>query len=397
MVFCFVENRIFALMRSCKLILTTALLLLSAMPVGAKEPKPKRTFKEFAVDTWKWFSAPKSYMDSGWIYQPKPRFDISASYKARWNGVSLEIPYAIEGIKIGDESYRSAVTMKMKLMDRTSHNVGLYVGYGPVSLGYSLGIGQNKKLNRVFSFDWVSSFYGVQFYYGRFFEQIDATAYQEDNTALPVPFTSLANLTLIQVDGYYAINRKKFSYQAAYKGRLVQRRSAGSIMAGIKYLHTGIMFDPVDDPTMGIAFMGMCGYGTDQVSIGAGYSYNFVPYNKDNVSNLTINLTAIPLLTFVNEIHTVSYDKDNGNQKTFIHGKVQPNFIARAAVSYSVWHLHFCARFDFQYNQFRTGDIIYSAKDMDLDPEQFPDTKVQYSVKGHIRNWIAGLDIHYIF
>lgn len=158
MVFCFVENRIFALMRSCKLILTTALLFLSAMPVGAKEPKPKRTFNEFAVDTWKWFSAPKSYLDSGWIYQPKPRFDISASYKARWNGVSLEIPYTIEGIKIGDESYRSAVTMKMKLMDRTSHNVGLYVGYGPVSLGYSLGIGQNKNLKRVFSFDWVSSF-----------------------------------------------------------------------------------------------------------------------------------------------------------------------------------------------------------------------------------------------
>ena len=172
-------------MRLRKLILITALLFSAATLAGAKEPKPKRTFKEFAIDTWNWFSAPKSYLDSCWIYQPKPRFDISASYKARWNGVSLEIPYAIEGIKIGDESYRSAVTMKMKLMDRTSHNVGLYVGYGPVSLGYSLGIGQNKKLNRVFSFDWVSSFYGVQFYYGRFFEQIDATAYSEDNTATP--------------------------------------------------------------------------------------------------------------------------------------------------------------------------------------------------------------------
>ena len=366
------------------------ILILSVCNAGARSK-----FVDFTLGMWNKFSAPKPYLDTAWIFQPRPSFDISASYKARWNGIDLDIPYFIEGAEFEGKPISSSVDIKMKLVDRTAHNVGLYVGYGPISLGYSLGIGVNKKINRSFSFDWVSSFYGLQFYYGRFNGQIDATCYEEDNTSFKIPFKSPADVMLIQLDGYYAFNRKKFSYQAAYKGKIIQRKSAGSIMAGVKYLHAGIMFDSEEDVTMGAAFLGMCGYGTDQVSVGAGYSYNFVPFNKDNDSNLTVNLTAIPLLTFVNEIHTVHHSNSDGNKKTFIHGKLQPNFIARAAVSYSVWHLHFCARFDFQYNKFRT-DINYTAEDMGV-AQSAPNSRIQYSVNGNITNWIAGLDIHYRF
>ena len=57
----------------------------------------------------------------------------------------------------------------------------------------------------------------------------------------------------------------------------------------------------------------------------------------------------------------------------------------------------FCGRFDFQYNVFRTGDIVITAKELGLKDDVQQDSYISYSVNGKISNWVAGLDIHYRF
>lgn len=59
-------------------------------------------------------------------------------------------------------------------------------------------------------------------------------------------------------------------------------------------------------------------YMMHQASIGAGYSFNFVPYHRD-MHNLTINLTGLPMLNVLNKLtimHPVSLqDLASWNEK----------------------------------------------------------------------------------
>ena len=89
-------------------------------------------------------------------------------------------------------------------------------------------------------------------------------------------------------------------------------------------------------------------FATMQASVGGGYSVNFVPWHKDPVEardkglrNLTINLTAMPVLTVFNYLKTTAYEMNNDGQKT--DEKVtkilcypMPNYIGSAAISRSV-------------------------------------------------------------
>ena len=89
-----------------------------------------------------------------------------------------------------------------------------------------------------------------------------------------------------------------------------------------------------------------------QASIGGGYSVNFVPWHKDPVGprdeglrNITINLTAMPVLTLVNRLRTSIYEWDEDGNPT--NEKINriwcypvPNYIGSAAVSLTFISLH---------------------------------------------------------
>lgn len=78
---------------------------------------------------------------------------------------------------------------------------------------------------------------------------------------------------------YYVFNGRRFSYPAAFSQSWIQRKSAGSIIAGASFyygnIHTDLDRTPMDVltswhsvvPDLNMAY----------VSVGAGYAYNYVP------------------------------------------------------------------------------------------------------------------------
>ena len=103
-------------------------------------------------------------------------------------------------------------------------------------------------------------------------------------------------------DGYYMFNSKHFSYAAAYKQSVLQKRSAGSLMAGAMYYYGHI--DYASDMNADLVYL-MHGLGKVklwQASIGVGYAYNWVP-----ARGWIVNVMAMPMLTFVNKIKAYGY------------------------------------------------------------------------------------------
>ena len=67
------------------------------------------------------------------------------------------------------------------------------------------------------------------------------------------------------------------SYAAAYDQSVVQKRSAGSLMAGAMYYHSTVAYDEGRDAEF-IMYMNDIGRMKQyQLSLGGGYAYNLCP------------------------------------------------------------------------------------------------------------------------
>ena len=103
-------------------------------------------------------------------------------------------------------------------------------------------------------------------------------------------------------DGYYLFNGKKFSYAAAYDHSVLQKRSAGSLMAGLMYNYTRIDYAADSNGDLIYLMEGLGKVKLWQGSVGVGYAYNWVP-----ARGLLVNVMAMPMLTFVNKLKAYGY------------------------------------------------------------------------------------------
>ena len=81
----------------------------------------------------------------------------------------------------------------------------------------------------------------------------------------------LVNVDMLLVNMYYAFNAGRFSYPAAFRHSWIQRRSGGSILAGLSYTlgkQVAEAEDEIGNPRMSLS--------TSYGSVGVGYGYNFV-------------------------------------------------------------------------------------------------------------------------
>jgi len=105
------------------------------------------------------------------------------------------------------------------------------------------------------------------------------------------------DLRTVYVDAYYVFNNKKFSMPAARTGRLIQKRSAGSLFAMASFnqsrLHLYKMLNYTDEI-----------FRHDQFSIGAGYGYNWAI----NRGKLLFSISVIPMFSLVNRETHRSWD-----------------------------------------------------------------------------------------
>jgi hypothetical protein len=92
----------------------------------------------------------------------------------------------------------------------------------------------------------------------------------------------ILSVKTLNVNAYYALNSRRFSYPAAFSQNYIQRRSAGSLLLAASAMgqHASVSMEHGVELKM------------TNIGIGAGYGYNYVPS-----PNWLIHISALP--TFI--------------------------------------------------------------------------------------------------
>lgn len=132
---------------------------------------------------------------------------------------------------------------------KTSMKLGPYIGWRWVFLGYTFDIKhlENSKNKREFDLSLYSSMLGIDLYYRKTGDgyRIQSSTISDNigkHLLKGTPFSGL-NVGIKGFDLYYIFNHKKFSYPAAYSQSTRQKKSCGSMLAGIGYTYHSISLD----------------------------------------------------------------------------------------------------------------------------------------------------------
>ena len=199
---------------------------------------------------------------------------------------------------------------KPSLKTTPAQYVGLWAGYRGYGFGYTVNVGGDK--GSYLTVGATGGAFGINVRIHSFDNSnpdfnLNSSLLSEDQTESwnDVHLTDPIRVKTIIADGYYMFNGKKFSYAAAYDQSLVQLRSAGSFVAGARYFHSN--YDYAHDSNADI-ILNMNNIGrirTWQVSIGAGYAYNWVP-----AKGWLFSIIAMPMVTAYNHIKIDTYDSN---------------------------------------------------------------------------------------
>lgn len=130
----------------------------------------------------------------------------------------------------------------------------------------------------------------------------------------------MADMQVLNINGYWAFSGSRFSYPAAFTQSYIQKHSAGSWLAAFSYMGgrvktTDIKF--ADTPDYRV-FVG-------HFALGGGYGYNFMLHKR-----LLVHLSFLPTLVVLN-LNNIRIDGEKFNMRTRF-----PDFIftERAAIVY---------------------------------------------------------------
>ena len=194
-----------------------------------------------------------------------------------------------------------------RLRTTPSQYVGLWAGYRGYGLGYTVNVGGDEGI--YFTFGATGGSYGINVrihsfenYNPNFNLNSDLIPEEYEDAWKEVELVDPIHVRTVIADGYYLFNGKRFSYAAAYDQSVVQKRSAGSLMAGLMYNYTHIDYASDSNGDIVYAMQGLGRVKLWQGSAGVGYAYNWVP-----ARGLLVNVMAMPMLTFVNKLRAYGY------------------------------------------------------------------------------------------
>ena len=203
-----------------------------------------------------------------------------------------------------DEEY----DVNAKLKTVPSQYIGLWAGYRGYGIGYTVNVGGDK--GSYLTFGATGGAFGINVRIHSF-ENSKPNMDMDYEYLTEEDMEEMKNVMLIDpihvktiiADGYYMFNGKKFSYAAAYDQSVIQKRSAGSLMAGLMYNYTDINYASDSNGDLIYLMGGLGRVKLWQGSVGVGYAYNWVP-----VRGLLVNVMAMPMLTFVNKLKAYNYE-----------------------------------------------------------------------------------------
>ncbi|MBR1713286.1 MAG: DUF4421 family protein [Alloprevotella sp.] len=352
-------------------------------------------------------TAPNKYFDPSYLRKPRPKLMLGLTGNLQQTGVHFD------GNVFFDSSHGlyNATKTHIQLQGRVFRKVGILVNYSGLGVGLStkLGSKDGEKSTSLF-LKLTYPYYGISARYFNIREKararMHAEVYSESGIETGEESRTSdypADLREFQLDGYYAFNRKRFGYTAVYRSNVLQQRSAGSWMLGLKYLYGRVKFDHKET-----AFLNFIGgssrFATHQLSLGGGYSYNLVLLHKDEsgphmrgLRNLTLNATFMPMLTVLNPI-TVAHDNKMMNELFHFdterytqHSRPRLNYTATAGMVFSIdrYSLNISATYD--NFRFHTGARTEQLDIMGDHPQQIS------RMKGRFYNWNVGMQLRVRF
>ncbi|SFB71480.1 protein of unknown function [Xylanibacter ruminicola] len=237
-------------------------------------------------------------LDRNYIDAPEKPWQLIAKGNVNQTIVSMNADGNILGVDYSARPY---------LKTQPSQYVGFWAGYRGYGVGYTVNVGGDKGSNLVFGA--TGGAYGVNVRIHSFDNSnpsinlnSELLTEEEQKTWDDVQLIDPIHVRTVIADGYYMFNGKKFSYAAAYDQSVIQKRSAGSLMAGLMYNYTRI--DYASDLNGDLVYL-MHGLGKVKLwqgSAGVGYAYNWVP-----ARGLLVNVMLMPMVTFVNKLKAFAY------------------------------------------------------------------------------------------
>lgn len=198
----------------------------------------------------------------------------------------------------------------LKIKPPVANSLGLWVGYRGWGAGYSVSLSGNKGINMSFNIATPSN--GVNIRWRRFNYSkpevrisnmsINGKSFDEDSEAT-INLLKPMKVESFVLDGYWIFNRRRFALASAYGQSVIQKRSAGSLIAGLMvYYQKFDMSQPQNMVILSEIFKGLGCLKIYQGNLGAGYTYNWVP-----VKGVLVNAVAMPVVSVFNYMKADNY------------------------------------------------------------------------------------------
>ena len=291
----------------------------------------------------KWVQS-SSTVDTTYLYKRPVAFSVNTNLSAKnvtSTMTSYQTLYEASNDGLGDSAWVPSIATT-NLNGNLKTGIGLGIGYGKLSAGYSLNLAKkDKRSSLTFNLDYRGHSWGIGL-------NLFLMAYPATRTVVideegsrwfhETSMMSQSECTVYRLvfDGYYSFNRKHFAHMAAYKNNIEQRRSAGSVILAANSLLSGMLCDTTDEL---FNSTGIKGFLFSQFSLGVGYSYNFVFFHQnptgpknEGLRNLTLNACVLPMITVSNWMQLLP---TSGNDKITLRCPISPNARGQLALGYS--------------------------------------------------------------
>ena len=320
-------------------------------------------------------------IDTTRIYQLPARFCFAIVSKAQMVGFFAYSDFNLNFVT-EDIGIRIPAEATSYLGERLCKKVGFEAGYGSVSFGYSVEIGQKSaKYKRSLSFGLSNLRWGARISYD------GLSNYIVSNMTVGKPgdiiyldtieqSDGLGKLRSLTLDGYYVFNSKRFGYTATNTINVVQKHTSGSFMLAGRFLWSDL--DTKED--MGGLFES---YGTIQFALGGGYSANIVLWNRN----------IMPVISFVNYMQTRAYVEHIDEQDNIISSELKKsdvwcypsaNLIGSTALSLTWGRFYFTSQFKL--------NIFYFSSQGAMNKNKFSAPNLHY--EGFTEDIISDVKVH---
>ena len=281
-----------------KLIYKLFIAVMLTQSITANAGSPVKTLKKVGalLDTLSVKGVDRNYIDA-----PKEPWQIIVKGNINQSDLKMRATGDIDIV-----SYEAEPRLKTE----PSKYIGLWAGYRGYGLGYTINTGGDK--GSYFTVGATGGSYGVNVRVHSFENNRPSFSFSTDFDDLinedidleeeEVELEDPIRVHTVIADAYYLFNGKRFSYAAAYDQSVIQKKSAGSIMAGAMFYYGKIDYATKNNAELIYLMRGLGKVKLWQGSVGAGYAYNWVP-----VKGLLVNAMAMPMLTLVNRIKVYAF------------------------------------------------------------------------------------------